>query len=75
MDYGHALLANENPGASRNNRFFGVHINDNYVSTDEDMTFASIYHISALEFLGDKCLLCHKKHQAKIFDIRAHKQL
>ncbi len=55
LDFGHVLLANENPGAAViyafiNNRLFGVHINDNYGATDEDMTFTSINHIAALEF-------------------------
>lgn len=56
LDFGHALLARENPGdtvvkAMKENKLYGIHINDNYGSTDEDMTFISIHHIETLEFL------------------------
>ena len=56
LDFGHALLARENPGdtvvkAMKEKKLYGVHINDNYGSTDEDMTFISIHHIETLEFL------------------------
>ena len=32
-------------------RLFGIHFNDNYGMTDEDMTFLSVHHVEALEFL------------------------
>jgi L-rhamnose isomerase len=56
LDFGHALLARENPGATvvkamQANKLYGIHINDNYGFSDEDMTFISIHHIETLEFL------------------------
>jgi xylose isomerase len=55
LDFGHALLSKENPGESvvkcmREGKLFGVHVNDNYGATDEDMTLASIHHVAPLEF-------------------------
>lgn len=56
LDFGHALMSRENPGESVQKamamkRLFGIHFNDNYGQTDEDMTFLSVHHIEALEFL------------------------
>lgn len=56
LDFGHALLARENPGEAvvksfTANKLYGVHINDNYGSSDEDMIFASVHHIETLEFI------------------------
>ena len=56
LDFGHALLAGENPGEAvvksmNAGKLFGVHINDNYGNTDEDMIFASVHHIETLEFI------------------------
>ncbi len=56
LDFGHALLARENPGEAvvksiMASKLYGVHINDNYGSTDEDMIFASVHHIETLEFI------------------------
>ena len=56
LDFGHVLLARENPGDSvvkvmREKKLYGVHINDNYGFSDEDMTLMSVNHIQILEFL------------------------
>lgn len=56
LDFGHALLARENPGeaaarAMGEGKLYGVHLNDNYGSTDEDMLAMSVHHLETLEFL------------------------
>jgi xylose isomerase len=56
LDFGHALLAKENPAesvakASAEGKLFGVHLNDNYGSSDEDMLPMSIHNIETMEFL------------------------
>ena len=56
LDFGHALLAKENPGeavvkAMREGKLYGVHLNDNYGATDEDLGLASVHHVDALEFV------------------------
>jgi len=56
LDFGHSLLAKENPSesvvkASREGKLFGVHLNDNYGSTDEDMLPQSVHHLETMEFI------------------------
>jgi xylose isomerase len=56
LDFGHALLARENPAesvvkAQREGKLFGVHLNDNYGSTDEDMLPMSVHHYETAEFV------------------------
>jgi len=56
LDFGHALLAKENPAesvvkCSREGKLFGLHLNDNYGATDEDMLPFSIHHYETAEFV------------------------
>jgi xylose isomerase len=56
LDYGHALIARENPAdsvalLSRTRRLFGVHVNDNYGLEDDDMMVGSVHLWTTLEFL------------------------
>jgi L-rhamnose isomerase len=56
LDYGHALIARENPAESvallaRAGRLVGVHINDNYGLEDDDMMVGSIHFWTTVEFL------------------------
>jgi sugar phosphate isomerase/epimerase len=56
LDFGHALLAKENPAESvakamGEGKLFGVHLNDNYGSTDEDMLPLSVHNLETMEFL------------------------
>ena len=55
LDYGHALVANENPAESvalidRYKRLFHVHLSDNYCKTDDDFLIGSISVWRTLEF-------------------------
>lgn len=56
LDFGHALLAKENPAESvakamSEGKLFGVHLNDNYGSSDEDMLPMSVHNLETIEFL------------------------
>ena len=56
LDFGHALLAKENAAesvtkATLEGKLFGVHLNDNYGSSDEDMLALSIHNIETMEFV------------------------
>ena len=56
LDYGHALIARENPAdsvalLSRTHRLVGVHVNDNYGLEDDDMLVGSVHLWTTLEFL------------------------
>jgi xylose isomerase len=56
LDYGHALIARENPAdsvalLSRTRRLVGVHVNDNYGLQDDDMMVGSVHPWTLLEFL------------------------
>ena len=56
LDYGHALIARENPADSvalltRTHRLVGVHVNDNYGLEDDDMMVGSVHLWTTLEFL------------------------
>jgi L-rhamnose isomerase len=56
LDYGHALIARENPAdsvalLSRTHRLVGVHVNDNYGLEDDDMMVGSVHLWTTLEFL------------------------
>lgn len=56
LDYGHALLAKENPAESvalltRTHRLVGVHINDNYGLQDDDIMVGSVHFWTTIEFL------------------------
>jgi xylose isomerase len=60
LDFGHALLAKENAAesvakATAEHKLFGVHLNDNYGSTDEDMLPMSVHNIETLEFVYSLC--------------------
>ena len=55
LDYGHALIAGENPAESaallnRYNRLFHIHLSDNYCKTDDDMLIGGITLWRTLEF-------------------------
>jgi xylose isomerase len=55
LDYGHALIAGENPAESavllnRYNRLFHIHLSDNYCKTDDDMLIGSTTIWRTLEF-------------------------
>jgi xylose isomerase len=56
IDYGHALVAYENPAESvallkkYGNKLFHIHMNDNYGYWDDDMIAGSIHTIPYLEF-------------------------
>jgi len=55
LDYGHALVAGENPAESvalidRYKRLFHVHLSDNYCKTDDDFLIGSISVWRTLEF-------------------------
>jgi xylose isomerase len=55
LDYGHALIANENPAESaallnRYNRLFHVHLSDNFCKTDDDLLIGSATLWRTLEF-------------------------
>lgn len=55
LDYGHALIARENPAdtvamLSRTRRLIGVHVNDNYGLEDDDMMVGSVHLWTTLEF-------------------------
>lgn len=55
LDYGHALIAGENPAESaellsRYNRLFHIHLSDNYCKTDDDMLIGSVTVWRTLEF-------------------------
>ena len=56
LDYGHALIARENPAESvallmRCKRLVGVHINDNYGLEDDDIMVGSVHFWTTIEFL------------------------
>ena len=56
LDYGHALIARENPAdtvalLSRTRRLVGVHVNDNYGLEDDDMMVGAVHLWTTLEFL------------------------
>jgi xylose isomerase len=56
LDYGHALIARENPAdtvalLSRVHRLIGVHVNDNYGLMDDDMMVGAVHLWTTLEFL------------------------
>lgn len=56
LDFGHALMANENPAESvallsRHKRLVGVHVNDNYGSGDDDVIVGSVHFWAIIEFL------------------------
>ncbi len=56
LDYGHALLAKENPSESvallsRTKRLVGIHINDNYGLQDDDIMVGSVHFWTTIEFL------------------------
>lgn len=57
LDYGHALLGQENPAESvvilkrHGNRLMHVHINDNFRSWDDDLIVGSIHQLELLEFV------------------------
>lgn len=56
LDFGHSLFVKENPAeaavkAHRENKLFGIHLNDNYGSSDEDMLPLSVHHYEAAEFV------------------------
>jgi len=56
LDYGHALIARENPADTvallmRTHRLTGVHVNDNYGLEDDDMMVGSVHLWTTLEFL------------------------
>ncbi|MFB0919414.1 MAG: sugar phosphate isomerase/epimerase family protein [Oscillospiraceae bacterium] len=55
LDYGHALIAGENPAESaalleRYHRLFHIHLSDNYCKTDDDMMIGSVTVWRTLEF-------------------------
>lgn len=55
LDYGHALIAGENPAESaqllnRYKRLFHIHLSDNYGKTDDDMLIGSVTVWRTLEF-------------------------
>ena len=55
LDYGHALIAGENPAESavllsRRGRLFHIHLSDNYCKTDDDMLIGSATVWRTLEF-------------------------
>ncbi len=55
LDYGHALVANENPAESvalinRYKRLFHIHLSDNYGKTDDDFLIGSVTVWRTLEF-------------------------
>lgn len=55
LDYGHALIAGENPAESvalinRYKRLFHIHLSDNYCKTDDDFLIGSITVWRTLEF-------------------------
>jgi xylose isomerase len=54
MDVGHALNARENPGEMaaillRQNKLFHLHLNDNYMITDDDMPIGSVHFLHFVE--------------------------
>jgi xylose isomerase len=56
LDFGHALLAKENPAeaaakAMCEGKLYGVHLNDNYGSSDEDMLPMSVHHLETMEIV------------------------
>lgn len=56
LDFGHALMARENPAESvsllaRCKRLMGVHVNDCYGMWDDDITVAAVHLPQMLEFL------------------------
>lgn len=56
LDFGHALMARENPAESaallsRIDRLVGVHVNDNYGGGDDDIMVGSVHIWAMLEFL------------------------
>jgi xylose isomerase len=56
LDFGHALLARENPAEAaallaRHKRLIGVHVNDNYGLVDDDLMAGSLHIWTRLEFL------------------------
>ena len=56
LDFGHALMAKENPSESvamltRLNRLVGVHVNDNYGAGDDDIVVGSVHLWEMVEFL------------------------
>lgn len=56
LDFGHALMAKENPAESvalltRQKRLVGVHVNDNYGAGDDDVIVGSVHFWAILEFL------------------------
>ena len=56
LDFGHALMAKENPSESvvlltRLNRLVGVHVNDNYGGGDDDIVVGSVHFWEMIEFL------------------------
>ncbi len=56
LDYGHALIARENPSDTvamlmHTKRLIGVHVNDNYGTQDDDMMVGSVHFWTTVEFL------------------------
>ena len=56
LDFGHALVAKENPSESvvllsRLDRLVGVHVNDNYGQGDDDIMVGSVHPWETVEFL------------------------
>lgn len=56
LDFGHALISKETPAEavallSRHHRLFGVHVNDNYGTGDDDIMVGSVHVWAMLEFL------------------------
>jgi xylose isomerase len=56
LDFGHALMARENPAESvallaRSGRLVGVHVNDNYGGGDDDIMVGSVHFWAMMEFL------------------------
>jgi xylose isomerase len=56
IDFGHALMAKEKPAESvvllkKNDKLFGVHINDAYGDWDDDLIASSVHFQETLEFM------------------------
>ena len=56
LDFCHALMAGESPAmaaamALRDNRLFGVHLNDGYGTADDGMTAGAVHPVQTLELL------------------------
>ncbi len=56
LDFGHALMSRETPAESvvllaRHHRLVGVHVNDNYGASDNDIMFGAVHFWAMIEFL------------------------